>query len=181
MKLLRTLVLLRVPPEELNKSPVRAHTPGLKNGAGEEGAGPLPHTHLPGSKRPHCPCCFEHRWFLRASHQQVWGHAGLGMHSWRLLCASLQIPRGKQWWVTEGTEALAGDRGQARQSLQHPGRGAIAALHRHSLLAGIATSQPCAGFDPYNTWDLSLSLSCAFKETPLFISFLLLFIITKSF
>lgn len=53
------------------------------------------------------------------------------------------------------------------------------------LPAGIAASQPCAGFDPCETWDLSPSLSCAFKETPLFffffISFLLLFIITKSF
>lgn len=40
------------------------------------------------------------------------------------------------------------------------------------LPAGIAASQPCAGFDPCETWDLSPSLSCAFKETPLFFFFL---------
>lgn len=61
--------------------------------------------------------------------------------------------------------------------------------YRHAALpaAGPASSPVSAlcslalDLIPYNTWDLSLSLSCAFKETPLFISFLLLFIITKSF
>lgn len=86
----------------------------------------------------------------RAGDTEGWGHRGLGTHragvhtAGGLLCTSMQIPGGKEWWVTEelvgdrggqklwwvteGAETLAGDRGQARQSLQHPGRGAIAAL-----------------------------------------------------
>ena len=63
-----------------------------------------------------------------------------------------------------------------------PGRGAVAAQRsRPGPCASIAALQPRAGFDPCNRGDLSLSLSCAFKETPLFILLLLLFIITKSF
>lgn len=65
-------------------------------------------------------------------------------------------------------------------------RGEEPAQHSAALLAAspAPVSPLCSlvlDLIPYNTSDLSLSLSCAFEETPLFISFLLLFIITKSF
>lgn len=84
-----------------------------------------------------------------------------------------------------GGKQRVGGRGQARQSPCCPGRGAIAAQRCRPPAQPPSPVSPLCSLAldliPYNTWDLSLSLSCAFKETPLFISFLVLFIITKGF
>lgn len=73
-----------------------------------------------------------------------------------------------------------------RPGRAHTVRGEEPVQHSAALLAAspAPVSPLCSlalDLIPYNTWDLSLLLSCAFEETPLFISFLLLFIITKSF
>lgn len=83
------------------------------------------------------------------------------------------MARDRQSWRHSwppGTLQRVGSGGQARQSRRRPGRGAIGAPPAASPASSPVSALCSLALDliPYSTWDLSPSLSCAFKETPLF-------------